>query len=593
MSNEPRTERRLAAILAADVVGYSRLMETDEEGTLSALREHRRELIDPLIEQHDGRVVKTTGDGLLIEFASIVDAVRCAVIIGQGMEDRNANVDADRQIQFRCGINVGDVIVEDGDIFGDGVNVAARLEALAKPGEIYVSGTVREHVGEKLPVRFADMGQHTVKNIARPIHVFRIDPGPGDESAPAPAPPSRAVGVNKPSIAVLPFDNMSGDPEQDYFADGMVEDIITGLSRFDQFLVIARNTMFTFKGRAVDVRHVAGELNVRYVLEGSVRRAGNRVRITGQLIDADTGGHVWADRFDGEMEDVFDLQDRITTAVVGVLEPSIRKAELEKIKRHRPEDMGVYDLYIQALSLMVTNFRQADHAPGFALLKKALELDPNYVPALALSAWCLEFGHTRNWPPLTDDDKALAISQGKAVLVSGTNDENALAVAGFAVQTLSRDYQLGADAAHRALRLNPNSAIVQLFAGLSLVFGGEAGTARACFERALQLSPADPGLGTIYAGIGLSHFSEGGYEEAVDVSRRSIMAAPDRETPYWGMVAASAMLDRMDDAKDAFDQLRRLNPHAESLEYWERLPFRDSPVKTRFLDSVRQVIERG
>jgi adenylate cyclase len=289
MSEEPRTARRLAAILAADVAGYSRLMGADEEGTLAALKAHRRELVDPLIAQHQGRIVKTTGDGLLIEFASIVDAVRCAVVLQQDMKDRNANLDESQCIRFRIGINVGDVIVDEGDIFGDGVNVAARLEALAEPGEICVSATVREHVGEKLPIGFSDL----VKNIARPVHVYRIDTRVVPETAAQRTPESAMLTLpDRPSIAVLPFQNMSGDPEQEYFADGIVEEIITALCRFNRLFVIARNSSFTYKGRAVDVKQVGRELGVRYVLEGSVRKAANRLRIGGQLIDASSDAHL-------------------------------------------------------------------------------------------------------------------------------------------------------------------------------------------------------------------------------------------------------------------------------------------------------------
>ena len=351
MDAESRTARRLAAILAADVVGYSRLMGIDEEGTLAALKTHRKEIIDPLITQHQGRIVKTTGDGLLIEFGSIVDAVRFAVVMQQGIESSNAHVDESRRIRFRIGINVGDVIVEGDDIFGDGVNVAARLEALAEPGRICVSATVREHVAEKLPIGFADLGEHVVKNIARPVHVYRIETRlePKNVSSGDPA-PTQLVLPDKPSIAVLPFQNMSGDPEQDYFADGMVEEIITALSRMRWLFVIARNSSFTYKGRAVDVKQVGRELGVRYVLEGSVRKAGNRVRITGQLIDTATGAHLWADRFDGGLDDIFDLQDQVTSSVVGAIAPKLEQAEIERAKRKPTESLDAYDYFLRGMA---------------------------------------------------------------------------------------------------------------------------------------------------------------------------------------------------------------------------------------------------
>ena len=352
MDAESRTARRLAAILAADVVGYSRLMGIDEEGTLAALKTHRREIIDPLITQHQGRIVKTTGDGLLIEFGSIVDAVRFAVVMQQGIESSNAHVDESRRIRFRIGINVGDVIVEGDDIFGDGVNVAARLEALADPGRICVSATVREHVAEKLPIGFADLGEHVVKNIARPVHVYRIETRlePKNVSSGDPA-PTQLVLPDKPSIAVLPFQNMSGDPEQDYFADGIVEDIITALSRMRWLFVIARNSSFTYKGRAVDVTQVGRDLGVRYVLEGSVRKAGNRVRITGQLIDTATGAHLWADRFDGGLDDIFDLQDQVTSSVVAIA-PRLEQAEIERAKHKPTESLDAYDYFLRGMAVV-------------------------------------------------------------------------------------------------------------------------------------------------------------------------------------------------------------------------------------------------
>jgi TolB-like protein/class 3 adenylate cyclase len=329
-----RTERRLAAILAADVAGYSRLMGADEEGTLAALKRVRAELGDPKIAEHRGRIVKTTGDGMLVEFASVVDAVRCAVEVQQGMAARNADVAAERRIEFRIGINLGDIISDDNDIYGDGVNVAARLEALAEPGGICVSAVVRDQVRDKLDVAFDDRGEQQVKNIARPVHVFRIGLKSPHPNPPPQAGEGSALALpDKPSLAVLPFQNMSGDPEQEYFADGMVEEITTAIARLPWLFVIARNSSFTYKGKAVDVKQVARELGVRYVLEGSVRKAANRVRITGQLIDTATGAHIWADRFDGALDDIFELQDQVASSVAGAIEPRLRQSEIERASR--------------------------------------------------------------------------------------------------------------------------------------------------------------------------------------------------------------------------------------------------------------------
>jgi TolB-like protein/class 3 adenylate cyclase len=336
-----RMERRLAAILAADVAGYSRLIGLDEEGTLAALRSLRRELIDPGIAAHRGRVVKTTGDGMLVEFASVLDALRCAAAVQREIAARNADVAVVRCIEFRIGIHQGDIVVEDGDIFGDGVNVAARLEGLAEPGGICVSARVQEDVGGRLDLDFEDLGEQQLKNIARPVRVYRVRAPKNSHPNPPPQSPGQArggegrVGVeaavalpDKPSIAVLPFQNMSGDPEQEYFADGMVEEIITALSRIRWLFVIARSPSFTYKGQAVDIKRVGRELGVRYVLEGSVRKGGNRVRITSQLIDTETGAHLWADRFGGSLEDVFELQDKIASGVAGVIEPALQAALL-------------------------------------------------------------------------------------------------------------------------------------------------------------------------------------------------------------------------------------------------------------------------
>jgi len=368
-----RVERKLAAILAADVAGYSRLMGADEEGTLARLKTLRRELADPKIKEHRGRIVKTTGDGLLIEFASVVDAVRCAVEVQREMAERNADVPSDRRIEFRMGINLGDIMKDGRDIYGDGVNVAARLEALAEPGGICVSRVVRDQVRDKLAFSFEDMGEQQVKNIARPVRVHRIllgeGTGPSEATAGGAANPPLAL-PDKPSIAVLPFQNMSGDPEQEYFADGMVEEVITALSRIRWLFVIARNSSFTYKGQAIDVKQVGRELGVRYVLEGSVRKGGNRVRITAQLIEAETGAHLWADRFDGSLADVFDLQDQVATGVAGVIEPTLQAAEIRRSSERPKSDLTAYDLYLRALSA-ITSGEKTGYIEALDLLGRA------------------------------------------------------------------------------------------------------------------------------------------------------------------------------------------------------------------------------
>jgi TolB-like protein len=361
-----RVERRLMAILAADVAGYSRLVSADEEGTLAQWKAHWRELIDPKIKEHSGRIVRITGDGLLVEFASVIAAVRCAVEVQRAMVERNADVPQENRIEFRMGINVGDIIIDGTDMWGDGVNVAARLEALSEPGGICVSGRVQEDVHGRLDIAFEDIGERQLKNIARPVRVYRVRLN-GTANEPAPALP------NKPSIAVLPFNNMSGDPEQEYFADGVVEEIITALSRMRWLFVIARNSSFTYKGRAVDVKQVGRELGVRYVLEGSVRKAANRVRITAQLIVAVTGAHLWADRFEGALDDIFDLQDQVTASVVGAIAPKLEEAEVERAKHKPTESLDAYDYFLRGVASLHLWTREGN-TEALRLFNRAIEI---------------------------------------------------------------------------------------------------------------------------------------------------------------------------------------------------------------------------
>jgi adenylate cyclase len=441
LANE-RVERRLAAILAADIAGYSRLIGADEEGTLARLRTLRRELIDPAVTGHRGRIVKTTGDGILVEFASTVDALRCAAELQQAMAARNAGVAAEHRIEFRVGIHQGDIVVEDGDIFGDGVNIAARLEALATPGGICVSRRVQEDAAGRLDLAFEDIGQQNLKNIARPVRVFRVgltrlaasalsatisgrgEVGPvalrtGYEGGPALTLP------DKPSLAVLPLQNMSGDPEQEYFADGVVEDITAALCRVRDFFVIARNSAFTYKGRAVSAQQVSRELGVRYLIEGSIRKSGDRVRITAQLIDAPSGNHLWADRYEGSLADIFDLQDRITESVVGAIEPSVRSAEIERARRKRPESLDAYDFLLRAYPAVWALERSAS-AEALSLLGQAIAIEPGYPLALALAAWCHAQQSVYNWAPEPALARAEALRLAQAAAAESGDDPTIL-----------------------------------------------------------------------------------------------------------------------------------------------------------------------
>src|SRR5467141_1862632 len=369
--------RRLTAILAADVAGYSRLMGADEEGTHERLKAHLGQLVDPKIKEHRGRTVKNTGDGLLAEFASVVDAVRCAVEVQRGMIDREPEMPDERRIRFRIGINLGDVIAESDDIFGDGVNVAARLEALAEPGGICISRTVRDHIRDKLAYRFDDMGEQQVKNIARPVRVYRVSDIRGGPQIPsAPALPTLPL-PDKPSVAVLPFTNMSAEPEQEFFADGIAEDVITALSRYPSLFVIARNSCFTYKGRAVDLKQVGRELGVRYVLEGSLRRAGNRIRVIAQLVEAETGKHVWADRYDREVADIFALQDEIAEAVTIAVAPAVAGAEQQRALRKPPESLDAWAAYQRGLWHLM-KFTADDNSAALRFFQQAIDIDPTF-----------------------------------------------------------------------------------------------------------------------------------------------------------------------------------------------------------------------
>jgi adenylate cyclase len=563
--SEERVDRRLAAILCADVAGYSRLMGMDEEGTLAALKLHRRELIDPLIAQHQGRIVKTTGDGLLIEFASVVDAVRCAVVVQQGMKDRNADVPESRAISFRVGINIGDIIVDDGDIFGDGVNVAARLEALAAPGEICVSASVREQIGEKLPIAFADMGEHNVKNIARPVHAYRIERGLPASAAADPETVRGALPLpDRPSIAVLPFTNMSGDPEQEYFVDGVVEDIITGLSRIKWLYVIARNSTFVYKGRPSDVKQVGRELGVRYVLEGSLRKAGNRVRITSQLIEAFTGTHVWAERYDRALDDIFELQDDITLSVIGAIEPSLRQAEIERVKRKRPEHLDAYDLVLRALPLAVSGM-PAPALDALPLFERALALEPGYALAHGYVAWCHENLFVR--AGRRDENRQLAIHHAHAALAHGRDDAMALTLAGFSIGMVEHDRTVAREAFEAAVALSPSSALTYIYGGVALGFGGEAERAIEWGEKALRLSPFDPWNWMSWHAVYLGYFQQGACDAAANAMRKSIQCNPGFSISHMFLAGVLARLGQIDEARTVAARVLALQPGFRSSEW--------------------------
>ena len=547
--------RRLAAILAADVAGYSRLIGEDEEGTLARLSAHRRELIDPGIDGHHGRIVKTTGDGLLVEFASVVDALRCATAVQAAMAERNTQIPAGRRIEFRIGINVGDIVVEDGDIFGDGVNVAARLEALAEPGGICVSARVQEDAAGKLDLAFEDLGEQSLKNIARPVHVYRVRAG---RIATAAAGLALAL-PDKPSLAVLPFQNMSGDPEQEYFADGIVEDITTAIARLPWLFVIARNSSFTYKGKAVDVKQVGRELGVRYVLEGSVRKAGSRVRITGQLIDTTTGAHIWADRIDGAIDDIFELQDQVASSVAGAIEPKLRLAEIERAARKPTESLDAYDLHLRALAQFHL-LTPDGHEHAIQLAQQALQLDPVYAPAAAMVGWCRLIQAVQGWVQPTDAEIADGVRLSRQAIEGGRDDPESLWMAGYAVLHLAGDRATGSVAIERAITLNPNCAHAWLVSGFVHCFSNRPEQGIEAANRGMRLSPVDP-LGYMFADVvALGHLVAGRYAEAMEWVDRSLAEQPRFLPAVRIKVVLCGHLGLIDEAKQWVGRVLDLHP---------------------------------
>jgi len=537
--SEPRVERRLAAVLAADVAGYSRLMGADEEGTLTALKTCRRGLIDPKIAEHRGRMVKTTGDGALVEFASAVDATRCAVEIQRAMAERNAVIPEDRRIEFRIGINVGDIVSDEGDIFGDGVNVAARLEGLADPGGICVSGRVCEDVSGKLDISFEDAGEQQLKNIARPVKVVRVRLEKAATALPS-------ASSRRPSITVLPFQNMSGDPEQEYFADGMVDEIITGLSRIKWLSVVSRNSSYIYKNKPVVMKDVAAKLGVRYVLEGGVRKSGNRVRITAQLIDAETDAHLWAEQYDRLLDDVFALQDEITMCVVGAIEPSVRKAEINRIKRQRPETFTAYDLLLRSQQFVFAGM-PAEAAKAIVLLEEALKLEPDYSAAHAYLSWCFHSRFGRGG--LREEDRLAAVGHAREAIALGNDDATTLAIAALVLAYDGQEISTALKTFDRALELSNSNIFALCWNAAILAWIGESKLAIERAQRALRLGPFDSLIWRAYHALSIAYFHSQRYGEAADAARSVIAANSAYSIPRAILAAALVRLERLDEAK--------------------------------------------
>jgi adenylate cyclase len=583
---EERVERRLTAILAADVAGYSRLMGADEEGTLAALKTLRREVADPKIREHRGRIVNKTGDGLLSEFASVVDAVRCAIEVQREMAARNAGVHAERRIDFRIGINLSDIIIDDNDIFGDGVNIAARLEALAEPGGICVSRMVRDQVRDKLTILFEDMGEQQVKNIARPVRAYRAVLAEraerpsilSDTTAPRPLP-------DRPSIAVLPFDNVIGDPEQDYFVDGITEDIITALSKWRWFLVIARNSTFAYKGKSVDLKEIGRDLGVRYVLQGSMRRAGQRVRISSQLIDIATGTHLWAERYDRDLTDIFAVQDDITSRVAAAIEPALSRAESQRVIAKRPEHMGAWD-YCQRGFWHVHKGTRSDGETAYGLFERALALDPNLGDAhLGLARALIvqwNYGSVEDFAPFVRQARVSAL---RAAALDGENSQVHYVLAQTSLW--AGDVRAAIEHASHAIELNENFALGHFYLGIALSLDGRHEEALKAIDTGWRLSPRDPRASTWLANKARVLYHLNHYEKAIETA----LSARRIQPHAYGLlvlVASYAQLGRNEEVRAALADIDALPEGSEKTTGWYLDRYADPVAREHMADGLRK-----
>ncbi len=547
-------QRRLSAIMSADVVGYSALMAADEEGTLARLMAYREELVGPTIAAHDGRVVKLMGDGILAEFGSVVAAVQSAVEIQQAMGERNRDVPPERRVDFRVGINLGDVIVEGDDIYGDGVNIAVRLEGLAEPGGICVARNVYNQVKGKVDTVFEDMGEREVKNIAEPVRVYRVAL---DRAArPARAAEDDLALPQRPSIAVLPFENMSADPEQEFFADGITEDIITELSKFRSLFVIARNSSFAFKGQPTDAKEVSAKLGVRYVVEGSVRRAGNRVRVTAQLVDAIDDKHIWAERYDRDLEDIFAVQDEVTRAVVSAIEPQLASTERQRARRKPTESLDAWECYQRGL-WHLHHYTAEDNARALEFLRRAIDLDPTFATAHAGLAFALYYSVILGFSGDRSGDLARALEAGKTAVMLDENDPFAQVALGR-VYTARGEHDTAIASCDRAIALNPSFASAHFGRAHSLWMSGRPEEAIVSHDEAMRLSPRDPLLWAFQASKAIALILLGRYDEALDLARKAQRQPNPALWAFMPEVSALGLLGRIDEASDALERVRRL-----------------------------------
>jgi adenylate cyclase len=585
---DERAERRLAAVLAADVAGYSRLMGTDEEGTLARLKAVRKALVDPSIAAHRGRIVKTTGDGMLVEFASAVDAARCAAEVQRGMADKNVEVALRKRIEFRIGIHVGDIIIDDNDIFGDGVNIAARLEGIADPGGICISDDAHRQIRGKVDVAFEDLGPQSLKNIAEPMHAWRIRLDLHSSSDGTAKPSIKAAQPlalpDKPSIAVLPFQNMSGDPEQEYFADGMVEEIITALSRIRWLFVIARNSTFTYKGMAVDVKQVGRDLGVRYVLEGSVRKGNGRVRITAQLIDALTGAHMWADRYDRDLTDIFAVQDEITGSVASVIEPALAEAEQQRVSLKPPESLNAWEAYQRGLWHFY-KYAPDENKIAQALFRRAIKIDPNFAPGHYGYAFAQ---HLDFWLYATlslTEVAGLGLEEAQIAVSLDDKDSMAHAALSF-MRQLCGEWESSIAEGRIAVSLNPNSAWSMVAMGHALGWGGYPIEGIDYLRRAMRASPHDPLNWLCTFWVGIFHYFSGEYLLTLDAMRDVVYVRP--AFAYRWRAAALGQLGRNTEAKEALEKAIAASPSAFERLVRQRPPYYRPDYYAQYLDGLRK-----
>ncbi len=577
-------ERRLAAIMATDVVGYSRLIRADEEGTLTALQALRADLINPKIAEHHGRIVKLMGDGMLVEFASVVDAVHAAVETQQAVSDHNADVPADKRIELRIGINLGDVVIDGDDIQGDGVNVAARLESMAEPGGICVSGMVYEGVRDRIDVPFEDLGEQAVKNIDRPVHVWRWLAGDGAASAgPSEATEPYAL-PDKPSIAVLPFDNMSGDAEQEYFSDGITEDLITELSRFRSLSVIARNSTFSYKGKSRDVRMVATELRARYVVEGSVRRSGDKVRITVQLIDAKKGDHLWAERYDRELSDIFAVQDEVATTISATIVPEIDHAEQAIARRRPPESLSAWECYQRGV-WHIHRFTLEAIVSAKPLFEEAIRLDPEFAAAHSGLAYALFQEWLYSEPQDRSDQLDRGVDAARRSIAIDDRDANARYVVGRILGRLGK-YEEACAECKIAIDLNPSLPHAYFGLGESLLLLRRFEDSLEMLQLAERLSPRDPHHWPFVHFQAIALIGLKRYEEAVKTERRALLSSNVGFFPYVGLISALGHLGRKEEAGEAIERLQSLQPNYSCGRLRQQFPF-DDEFSEHLIDGLR------